>query len=231
MSLAVWLTGWLGKSHPLMARGVTTSHISAVGAHSPAGSRELPHLLLHTSSGSVSALHIQNLRAWLRPHAWFNQGDLLPGMLSNREQGVVCQRAREVKTTQPQRQPHSSHQYWGMPHCSYSHLVTFNNSGQNSRYRQRQVPSEVISESPQWVTSAWPSHLLRTPQLQTSVGRSSLLSLNHLYSVDPLLVPHLLHQHILWMSGLATQAVAIWLSCSSWLPLPRKAAARKFVRQ
>lgn len=66
--------------------------------------------------------------------------------------------------------------------------------GQNSRHRQRQAPSEVISESPQWVTSAWPCHFLRTPQLQTSVGRSSLLSVNYLYSVVLLLVSHLLHQ-------------------------------------
>ena len=73
-----------------MARDVTASHTSAVGAHSLAGSRKLPHLLLHTSSGSMSALHIKNLRAWLRPHVWFNRGDLLPEVLYIADSRVLC---------------------------------------------------------------------------------------------------------------------------------------------
>lgn len=47
-----------------MARGVTASHTSAVGARSLAGSREFPHLLLHTSGGSVGTPHVLNYKTW-----------------------------------------------------------------------------------------------------------------------------------------------------------------------
>lgn len=133
-----------------MARGLTASHSSAAGARSLAGSSDLPHLSLHSGSGSASAQHIQNLRAWLRPRVRFNRGDLLPGVLSGRQQGAVRPRAREVKSPPPHRQPiNTEERPTAAVVLSWSSIITLVRRADTVRGELRhRSPLSHLSESP-----------------------------------------------------------------------------------
>lgn len=69
-------------------------------------------------------------------------------------------------------------------------------------------PPSHLGESP----LAWPCHWLQSPWLRSSVGRSSLLSVNPLYSIVPLLlVPQLLVH-----AGPCRPGVSLRLGCPGW---------------
>lgn len=208
-------------------------HLCCQRAFSRKLASELPHLLLRTGSGSVSAPHIQSLRAWLRPHSLSRE--------------TCCRRCSLADSRVLGAKGHGR---WNLPipkdsptapisteECptaavllGWSSVITLVREADTVRSElPHRSPPSHLGESP----LAWPCRWLQSPRLWTSVGRSRLLSVNPLYSIVPLpLVPQLLPHSTSCARrappprGVPQAGLSLRLGCPGW-----RAAAHQPVRQ